>query len=121
MMMQIFDLLLEPTPHSWVEKALQDQETLLIDHAHCEKKAASTALSLMYRYPEKYQLLQKMSRLAREELRHFERVLSLMQTREIQFKSIAPARYAKGLNQHARTFELLVLLLKRALVNAFPH
>ncbi|OUS11301.1 tRNA-(ms[2]io[6]A)-hydroxylase, partial [Gammaproteobacteria bacterium 53_120_T64] len=54
------------TPDAWVEAALQNQTILLIDHANCEKKAASTALNLMFRYIEQYQLLHKMSRLARE-------------------------------------------------------
>lgn len=66
------------TPQAWVDAALQNQVILLIDHAHCEKKAASTALSLIYRYVDKPDLLQKMSRLAREELRHFEKVLEIM-------------------------------------------
>ena len=60
------------TPDAWIEQALQHPEELLIDHANCEKKAASTALNLMFRYIDKPDLLQKMSRLAREELRHFE-------------------------------------------------
>ena len=64
------------TPDAWVKAALQrDQEpTLLIDHANCEKKAAATALALMRRYTDNPVLLNKMSRLAREELRHFEQV-----------------------------------------------
>lgn len=67
-------LLLCETPNSWLTAALANQATLLIDHAHCEKKAAASALSLIYRYPHHVPLLQKMSRLAREELRHFEKV-----------------------------------------------
>ena len=51
---------------------------LLIDHANCEKKAASTALSLMFAYPEDFELADRMSRLAREELRHFELVQQKM-------------------------------------------
>ena len=69
------------TPPAWVEWALANPELLLVDHANCEKKAASTALNLMYRYVEQPRLLQKLSRLAREELRHFEQVFALMQKR----------------------------------------
>ena len=68
-----------PTPDAWVAQALQrDKEPiLLIDHANCEKKAAATALSLMHRYTDNPVLLNKMSRLAREELRHFEQVIKI--------------------------------------------
>ena len=59
------------TPAAWFQAAADNLPLLLMDHANCEKKAASTALSMMYRYVEYPQLLQKMSSLAREELRHF--------------------------------------------------
>ncbi len=68
------------TPREWVNWALQNPEILLVDHANCEKKAASTALNLMYRYVEHYKLLTKLSRLAREELRHFEQVIAIMKS-----------------------------------------
>ena len=58
------------TPQRWIENALANQELMLIDHAHCEKKAASTALSLMYRYVDNTDLLNKMSRLARTINKH---------------------------------------------------
>lgn len=85
------------TPPAWIEWARQEQELLLIDHAHCEKKAASTALSLMFRHPERSALVEKMSRLAREELRHFEQVHAIMRRRGIAYRRIAPSRYAAGL------------------------
>ena len=69
------------TPDGWVRAAIADQRTMLIDHANCEKKAAATALSLMHRYTDNFILLNKMSRLAREELRHFEQVLKIMAQR----------------------------------------
>ena len=83
--------------------ALANQDLLLIDHAHCEKKAASTALSLMYRYVDNSDLLNKMSRLAREELRHFEQVLAIMNKRGVDYGHLTPARYAAGLRQAVRT------------------
>ena len=70
--------LVSSTPKEWVDKALLNLDILLIDHAHCEKKAASTAMRLMFRYPRKSVLLTKMSRLAREELIHFDQVCRLM-------------------------------------------
>lgn len=87
------------TPQRWIENALASQDLLLIDHANCEKKAASTALGLMYRYVDNTRLLNKMSRLAREELRHFEQVLAIMGKRQISYDQIGPSRYAAGLRQ----------------------
>ena len=94
-----------PTPDAWIGAAVANQQTLLIDHAHCEKKAASTALGLMYRYMDDPDLLHRMSRLAREELRHFEQVLSILQKRGIQYGYLSPARYAQALHSHARKEE----------------
>lgn len=78
---------------------------LLADHAHCEKKAASTAMTLMFRYVDRSDLLNKMSRLAREELIHFEQVLGLMQARGLEYGHLSPARYAAGLRADVRTSE----------------
>ena len=72
---------------------------LLIDHANCEKKAASTALSLMFAYAEDLELTAKMSRLAREELRHYEQVCRLMQTLAVAQRRLAPGRYAERLRR----------------------
>ena len=70
------------TPKGWITAALSQQSLLLIDHANCEKKAAATAMSLLHRHTDQPELMNKMSRLAREELRHFEQVLSLMRKRD---------------------------------------
>jgi tRNA-(ms[2]io[6]A)-hydroxylase len=94
-----------PTPDAWLRNALDAPELLLIDHANCEKKAASTALTLLYRYVDKPELLQRMSRLAREELRHFEQVLAIMTARGIDYVQTPAARYAGGLHKHARQHE----------------
>lgn len=93
------------TPDQWVENALENPAILLIDHANCEKKAASTALNMIYRYVDKHELLNRMSRLAREELRHFEQVIALMKKRNIEYVQIASARYASGLREPIRTHE----------------
>lgn len=106
------------TPDAWVHEALQQLPTLLIDHAHCEKKAASTALTMMYRYVMHYDLLQKMSRLAREELRHFEQVLAIMTRRGIQYDHLTCSRYAGGLAKIARTYEP-ERLIDRLIMGAF--
>ena len=98
-------LLLCETPDRWIETALQNQEILLVDHANCEKKAASTALNMIYRYVDKYDLLTKMSRLAREELRHFEQVIAVMKKRNVEYVQLSSARYAGGMREGIRTHE----------------
>ena len=92
-----------PTPEAWLAAARGQQELLLVDHANCEKKAAATALNLMFRYGERLPELQEaLSRLAREELRHFEQVTRIMRARGIVHKPLTAARYAQGLRRHLR-------------------
>lgn len=101
----IKEFLLCPTPSSWVDWALDNHDLLLIDHANCEKKAAASAMNLMYRYVDKSDLLKKMSQLAREELLHFEQVVSLMEEKEIEYIHLSPSRYASSLREKMRTHE----------------
>ena len=98
-------LLASPTPAAWVDHACVHVEALLLDHANCEKKAASTAVSLMFRYPEDEGLVQRLSRLAREELRHFEQVGSVIARRGIALRRVPPTRYASGLHRIVRSRE----------------
>jgi tRNA 2-(methylsulfanyl)-N6-isopentenyladenosine37 hydroxylase len=117
----INDFLYCQTPRPWVTWALANQELLLIDHANCEKKAASTALNLMYRYVGHHALLTRLSRLAREELRHFEQVIALMKSRDIAYPQLSAARYAGELRQLVRTHEparLVDTLLVGAIIEA---
>lgn len=93
------------TPAAWINAALADQQTLLIDHKNCEFKAASTALSLMAKYSTYVDLLNAMSRLAREELVHHEQVLRIMKRRKIGLRPVSAARYASGLRKVVRTHE----------------
>jgi len=90
------------TPDRWVQNAIENPALMLIDHANCEKKAASTALSLINRYTENFELLNKMSRLVREEMRHFEQVVALMKRRNIKYSYLSASRYAKGMRDQAR-------------------
>ena len=99
------EFLLCRTPDSWIKRALENQDLLLIDHGHCEKKAASTAMNLMYRYVDNFDLLNKMSRLAREELRHFEQVLEILESRNIPYVHLTASRYAGSLRKIARKDE----------------
>jgi tRNA 2-(methylsulfanyl)-N6-isopentenyladenosine37 hydroxylase len=109
------------TPDSWIRWALENQDLLLLDHANCEKKAASTALTLMYRYVEDFELMHKMSRLAREELRHYEQVMSLMEKRSVAYAQITPCRYASELRKPVRTHDparLIDTLIVGAIIEA---
>src|SRR5690606_24452541 len=93
------------TPDAWVKNALDNQALLLLDHANCEKKAASTALTLMFRYVGDFDMMQKMSRLAREEVRHYEQVMDIMEARGVSYDQITPGRYAGELRKLVRTSE----------------
>jgi tRNA-(ms[2]io[6]A)-hydroxylase len=120
---EIKDFLGCETPQEWLELAAkpESQLILLTDHAHCEKKAASTAMTLMFRYVDRSDLLNKMSRLAREELIHFEQVLALMEARGHRYDHMSPARYAGGLRTSVRTSEpgrLIDVLIIGAFIEA---
>lgn len=110
-----------PTPDAWLRNALDNLPLLLVDHANCEKKAAGTAMNLLYRYVDKPDLLYRMSRLAREELRHFEQVLAIMAKRGIDYAQTSPARYASAMHKHVRTYEpekLIDTLIIGAIIEA---
>src|SRR5690554_3394774 len=120
---EIKDFLGCETPREWLDLAArpESQLVLLTDHAHCEKKAASTAMTLMFRYVDRPELLNKMSRLAREELIHFEQVLALMEARGHRYDHMSPARYAGGLRTSVRTSEpgrLIDVLIIGAFIEA---
>ena len=93
------------SPKEWLEHAIKNVDILLIDHAKCEKKAASTALSLMFKYSERSELQVKMAQLAREEVLHFEQVFEIIQKRGIDYTILAPSRYAGSLRKLARDNE----------------
>jgi tRNA-(ms[2]io[6]A)-hydroxylase len=114
-------ILAAPTPPEWVEDALENWRELLQDHANCEKKAASTALALMFAYPEDRELALALSSLAREELRHFEQVQRVMEGLGVHFARLAPGRYAQALRRALRSSDpgrKLDLLLSSALIEA---
>jgi tRNA-(ms[2]io[6]A)-hydroxylase len=115
------EILLAMTPESWVATACERWQELLVDHLACEKKAASTAVALLFAYPEDVALTQALSRLAREELRHFEQVQALMIELQVPFARAKPGRYAAGLRAVSHTSEpdrKLDLLLTGALIEA---
>jgi len=111
----------EATPDEWLDEACRRLPELLLDHANCELKAASTALGFLYRYPDRAALAQRMSKLAREELRHFEQVRAIMDEMEIPFERLSASRYAGQLRDAARQtepYKLLDMLLIGALIEA---
>ncbi len=112
----VLDFLHTPTPDAWLACAVQQVPTLLVDHAHCERKAATTALNFISKYTKKQELIAVMSPLAREELLHFEKVIQHLNSRHIAFVPLKPSIYAQRLHKeisktdfHARlTDELIV-------------
>jgi len=109
------------THRDWARAALPHVDTLLVDHANCEKKAASTAVGLLFRYPERRALLDPLSRLAREELAHFEEVLRHLDRRGVSFGRLEPSPYAAELMAAVRPREparLLDTLLCMSLIEA---
>ena len=111
------------TPVAWAEQAVSDLDTLLHDHASLELKAAQQAQNLIRKYGAsesqgrrqlsvdfRSTLIKKMSRLAREELRHFEQVVALIEQRGGRYSAISPSRYAAGLHEHARRTEPAALV-----------
>jgi len=109
------------TPQAWAVHAARNWQELLRDHANCEKKAASTALALMFAYPDDTALCSAMARLAREELRHFEQVQKLMTRLGVAPQRQGPGRYAGALRARLCTHDpqrKLDLLLCGVLIEA---
>jgi tRNA-(ms[2]io[6]A)-hydroxylase len=94
-----------PSSAAWLEQALAHADLVLIDHAHCERKAAGVALQLMFRYPSDGDLAAVLSPLAREELEHFERVQALLQRRGISLRPLAAPPYGASLASLVRRQE----------------
>lgn len=112
-----------PTPHAWLQAASQLHHIPLMiqDHANCEKKAASTAINLMFRYGFYTDLQVKLAQLVREEMLHYEQVLQIMQKRGQAWQAIPAGRYAAGLRKEIKTYEpqaLVDVLIVGAFVEA---
>lgn len=115
------DFLACPTPQRWIEGALRDIPLLLQDHANCEKKAAGTAMNLLFRYNDKTELQALLAQLVREEMLHYEQVLEIMRARGIPYRNVSAARYANGLREHVRHGEperLVDIMIVGAFVEA---
>ena len=110
-----------PTDSGWLPRALTDISELLLDHAHCEQKAAGNAVALLFRYPQHAFLMSPLAELAREELAHFQQVLALLDARGERFRPQRASPYAGRLRQVVRAPEpqrLLDTLLCSAVIEA---
>jgi tRNA-(ms[2]io[6]A)-hydroxylase len=94
-----------PTPERWLRQVQADLEHLLIDHAHCEKKAAGVAMNLLFIHVENVELCRAMMEIVREELDHFRQVLDLLERRSIRFRRVRPSRYGERLHALLRKDE----------------
>jgi len=113
-----------PTSARWLEQAIARPDLLLIDHAHCERKAAGAALQLMFRYPAEPGLGECLSPLAREELEHFEQVLGLLARRGLALRPLPAPAYGATLSQAVRRPEperMLDSFLVAGLIEARSH
>jgi tRNA-(ms[2]io[6]A)-hydroxylase len=90
------------TPDAWLQEALKNEEILMLNHCYLEQCAARTAIGLIFQCPDKPDVLRKMSKLAREELRHFEKVLDLLTARGFTYRILKPSRYAGWMNAEVR-------------------
>lgn len=95
----------EPTPATWVESVVGHLDELLVDHAHCEKKAAGVAMNLLFAYVDCVPLARAMGEIVTEELDHFRLVLDLLAERGIPFRRLSPAPYGARLQELVRKEE----------------
>ena len=89
----------------WLAQVNNHLDLVLIDHAHCEKKAAGTALNLIFAYVENEELCREMTLIVNEELEHFHLVLDLLRARGIAFRRLKPSNYGRQLNDLVRKNE----------------
>lgn len=101
----VYDFLGARTTRSWVDAAIANLPLIIQDHANCEKKAAGTAMNMMFRYEFSYDLQCKLAQLIREEMLHYEQVLGIMNDRGQDWEYLSAGRYAKGMLKHKRTYE----------------
>lgn len=117
-------LLNQPTSEAWLHQALSNLDIVLLDHSHCERKAAGVALNLMFRYPSYKPLITQLTAIAKEELEHFEQVNNWLEKRGVDLAPLKPSPYGATLKQAIRKHEpsrLLDCLLVAALIEARSH
>lgn len=120
----MINVLKQPTTQAWIEQAIAHLDTVLLDHSHCERKAAGVALNLMFRYPSNTELVRMLTAIAREELEHFEQVNQWLERRSIPLGPLSSPPYGAGLKAEIRPKEperLLDSLLVCGLIEARSH
>ena len=118
------NVLQQPTSHDWVEQAIANLDTILLDHAHCERKAASAAINLMFRYPSNTKMVRELTKIAQEELEHFDQVNDWLERRNIPMAPLNAPPYGSGLKAQIRRQEphrFLDSLLVSGLIEARSH
>jgi tRNA 2-(methylsulfanyl)-N6-isopentenyladenosine37 hydroxylase len=118
------NILKQPTSEAWVQQAIASLDTILLDHSHCERKAAGVALNLMFRYPSNTKLVRMLTAIAKEELEHFELVNQWLERRGIALAPLSSPPYGAGLKAQIRSQEpdrLLDSLLVSGLIEARSH
>lgn len=121
LMQPVIEFLGCQTPQAWLDEATNNLDLLMQDHANCEKKAAGTAMNLMFRYSFFTDLQVKLAQLVREEMLHYEQVLEFMKKRGQEWKAVSAGRYAGGLRKEIRTYEpeaLIDVMIVGAFVEA---
>jgi tRNA-(ms[2]io[6]A)-hydroxylase len=122
--MQTIKFLQQPTSDAWIAQSITHLDTILLDHSHCERKAAGVALNLICRYPSSTKLVRTLTTIAQEELEHFEQVNQWLDRRNIALAPLAPPPYGAGLKAQMRPQEpdrLLDSLLISGLIEARSH
>ncbi len=113
-----------PTQAAWIKQAVDNLDEVLLDHSHCERKAAGVALNMMFRYPADGPLLKVLTAIAQEELEHFEQVNQILEQRGVKLRPLQPAPYGAGLKSQIRRQEperKLDAMLVAALIEARSH
>ncbi|MGD1896012.1 MAG: tRNA-(ms[2]io[6]A)-hydroxylase [Phormidesmis sp.] len=113
-----------PTSAAWVEQAIANIDTILLDHAQCERKAAGTAIQIMSRYPSSVELVRELTAIAQEELSHYDQVNNWLDKRGVPLQPVSPPPYGASLKKCVRRQEpdrMLDLLLVSALIEARSH
>ncbi len=89
----------------WLERVEDNLEEILLDHAHCEKKAAGTAMNLIFAYVDRVELVKQLSPIVTEELEHFRQVINLIEARGMRFRRLTPSNYGQQLGELVRKLE----------------
>ena len=117
-------ILQRPSKPEWIETAIANLDIILLDHSHCERKAAGAAINLMFRYPSYQKLVRQLTAIASEELSHFEQVNQWLEKRNIPLAALNSPPYFSQLKsqvRHAEPDRLIDLLLVSAIIEARSH